>query len=436
MKNRQEKPNKIRTWASALWESLQNRVHRDVEAATEPIDFSSPSIPYYAGLANRFSLARTVLYVVLVLFLVVTILFNTEMITYQNLYYLAKDINAAALTAETPSDYIGYPVSSGEPDFALYRNGLVVAGGEEVTALSSSGKTTLSDNVSYADPCIRSSDAYFLTFGRGERTFHVYNAFLRVYTGDTDYPVYDACMASDGNFAILTRSREYKSEVTVYDRDFYKLASYRTNRYATGVALSQDGDRVAMVSTSTENGTAYSYLQIARPGRNKIDAEVRLDGVMLYRCIFLSSTRVAVIGDRGAWIYATDGKEVSRLALDGGEPVLYTVNPAGGQIAFLLQSQTDFSENKLLIFDRTGKTVHTISVELSTEALNMLWGDGAVYLRTADSVTKIPLGRGQTERLTIPANSYDMEITKDGSLLICTPSHAYRPADKDWVPVS
>ena len=118
----------------------------------EPIDFSAPSIPYYENLAARLGFAKVVLYMVLLVFVVVTVISNHTLITYENLYYLAKDIGAASQTAKAHADSLSYPISSGGADFALYRGGLVISGGEVVTAMSASGRQTLSVNVAYADP--------------------------------------------------------------------------------------------------------------------------------------------------------------------------------------------------------------------------------------------------------------------------------------------
>ena len=422
----------MRRWFSSLWTTVRHRVHRDVEAATEPIDFAAPSIPYYTGLANRFALARMLLYVVLFVFLIVTIIFNTKLITYQNLYYLVKDINAASLTAETPSDYIGYPVSTIEPAFALYRNGLVVVGGEEVTALSASGKQTLSDRVSYAVPSVRSSDAYFITFGRGESSFRVYNAFVRVYAEETAYPIYDACIADGGNFAIATRAREYKSEVTMYDRDMQKISSYRTNRYVTGISLSPNGERLVAVSVGMENGAAYSNIQVIKVGKTEAEADVLVPDTVLYRCIFLTSDRFVAIGDTGAWIYDTSGRCVEGLDVGGEQVTLGTADAQNERVAFLVRDSGNFSENNLKIFDKSGKLVHTIPVRLDTEALELSWQDRVAYLRTSEEVVKISVENGRIERLNIPANAYAIEILKDGSMLVCTPSYAYRPDPKNW----
>ena len=87
----------------------------DVALSEEPIDFSAPSIPYYENLANRLSFVRIVIYMVLFVFIVGTVISNHKLITYENLYYLAKDIGAATLTAQSRADQISYPISSSQP---------------------------------------------------------------------------------------------------------------------------------------------------------------------------------------------------------------------------------------------------------------------------------------------------------------------------------
>ena len=98
------------------------------DALTEtPIDFSAPSIPYYENLADRLSFVRIILYMVLVVFVTVTMVSNHRLITYENLYYLAKDIGAATLTAQSMADQISYPISAADAEFALFRGGVANA---------------------------------------------------------------------------------------------------------------------------------------------------------------------------------------------------------------------------------------------------------------------------------------------------------------------
>ena len=160
------------SWLDSLWGRIRHGVKQGVknvanpqglaeEATAEPIDFSTPSIPYYISLADKFHLARIVLYMVLFAFLAVTLLSSRQVITYENLYYLVKDIDAANITAKSQVNHLSYPLSQATPDFAFFRGGLVIAGGDEITALSGSGKQTLSDNVSMTTPCVSAGGAIF-----------------------------------------------------------------------------------------------------------------------------------------------------------------------------------------------------------------------------------------------------------------------------------
>ena len=122
----------LRRAVSALYDQALRRARRFAGQTDEvltdiPIDFSAPSIPYYKRLAERLSFVRIVLYMILVVFVTVTVVSNHRLITYENLYYLAKDIGAATLTAQSTADQISYPISSSDTDFALFRGGIVEA---------------------------------------------------------------------------------------------------------------------------------------------------------------------------------------------------------------------------------------------------------------------------------------------------------------------
>ena len=233
---------------------------------SDPIDFSAPSIPYYENLAARVGFARVVLYMALLVFVVVTMVSNHRLITYENLYYLAKDIGAASQTAKAHADSLSYPISAEGADFALYRGGLVISGSDVVTAMSASGRQTLSVNVAYANPCVRASDKYCISFGRGEKSFSVYNAFVQVHTETTEYPVFDAAVGDNGSFAIVTRSRDYKSEVILYNDNMEKQAVYHLGGYVTGISMNQEGDRLGIVSVEAQNGVWVTKITVIRIG--------------------------------------------------------------------------------------------------------------------------------------------------------------------------
>jgi hypothetical protein len=403
----------------------------------DPIDFSAPSIPYYENLANRLSFTRVVLYMILLVFVVVTVISNHKLITYENLYYLAKDISAATETAKSRADYISYPISSAEADFTLYRGGMVIAGSEVVTAMSGSGRQTLSDNVAYADPCVRASDKYCLTFGRGERSFAVYNAFVRVHHETTEYPVYDAAVGDNGNFAIVTRSRDYKSEVVIYDGNLERLANYHLGGYVTGIAMNPEGDRLGVVSVESQNNVWVTKVTVIRI-ENRISQEsATVSGALGSVCGFVTNDRLAVVLSDRLMVFKTDATVTGEKLFEGATPTRIAIGR--GSIAILSRSDGDLTENTLTVYDRNARESYRLDLDgnhpirQAGSVTAMAFGESTLFMRAGDTLLRIS-GNGNT--VTSAAVSRDtlaiLPLDSD-EVLVCTPAYAYRLEDRDFV---
>ncbi len=402
----------------------------------EPIDFSAPSIPYYENLANRLSFVRVVLYLVLFVFIVVTVVSNHRLITYENLYFLAKDIGAATLTAQSEADRLSYPVSATEVDFATYRGGLAVAGSDVVTVLSGSGRKTLSVNVDYAAPVIRTSDQYILTFGRGEDSFAVYNAFVQVHRESTEFPVYDAAVGDNGNFAVLTRSRDYTSEILLYDSNMEPLAAYRLGGYVTGLAMNPAGTCLGVVSLESRAGVTETQISLIRIGDRITRETVTLSGTAATLCGFTSDDRFAVILTDRLMTFKTDATVSREIFFDDREPLLGTIDSR--RIAILFRDRNDLSTEHLVTYDGNGDRLHDIAlvpdhpIRRAGGMTRMAFGEETLFLCTDTAVFRLA-GNGST--LTAAAVSRDTLalLPLDGrEARVCTPAYAYRLTESDF----
>ena len=388
---------------------------------SEPIDFSSPSIPYNSELSERFSAARMLIYIVLFVFLLGTIIFGSEMITYSNLYYLVKDINAAAVDGRDAADYLSYPTSGGEQSYALYRDGLVVVGGNEITVLSASGKQTLSDNVAYSEPCVRSADRYFLAFGRGEKSFAVYNSFVRIFAEVLEYPVYEAAVSDSGAFAVVTRSREYKSEVNVYDADMQKITSYRTAGYVTAVSHHDGGDRMVMATVDSEGEESGTRMIFFKPGADEPEAEITLGNEMVYRCSFMGNSRIAVISDQGMTVYDFDGDVVESTDYSSNPPLLFDL--ADSNIA-LLESGEESGVYYVKVFDRNGKELYSKELLSDSPPEQLRLAGTDAYILTESGVHCVTR-RGDNTILALPDDEVECLLARrSGNILACTMTYA------------
>ena len=402
----------------------------------EPIDYSAPSIPYYENLANRLGFVRVVLYMVLFVFVVVTVVSNHRLITYENLYYLAKDIGAATRTAQSQADTVSYPISSAEADFALYRGGVVISGSEVVTVMSGSGRQTLSDNVAYADPCVEASDKYCITFGRGEKSFSVYNAFVRVHTETTEFPVFDAAAGDNGCFAIVTRSRDYKSEVILYDGELSRLANYHLNGYVTDIAMNPEGDRLGVISVESQNGLWVTKITLIRIENRISQQSATVSGAFGSACGFVAEDRFAVVFSDRLMVLKSDATVMGEELFGDSVPTLSAMGK--GYVAILSKADTDLSENVLKVYDKNGRTAYEVTLDADHPirkaggATSMALGDNVLFVRAGDKLFRVS-GNG-TAVASAPVSRDTLAILpyNGDEVTVCTPAYAYRLVKDDF----
>ncbi len=423
-----------------LWQQLRrilkrfSRLPEEDTVSEEPIDFSAPSTPYYAKLSEGFNLARIVLYMILFAFVVVTVLSSRHLITYENLYYLVKDVSAATLTAQSEADYLSYPISDADADFALYRGGLTIAGGQEITVLSGSGKQTLSENVSLARPCVRTGDEYLLVFSRGEAGFSVYNAFVRLRKEATEFPVFDACMSKDGSFAILTRSLDYTSEVILYNNDMNKQAAAHIGGYVTALTISDDGKTLAILSLELQEDAYVTKLTLLRKGLSAVThKEVFLRDTVVLSADFLADDRLAVVCEDKLLIFRSDGDEVANVSYPGSSPRLCTFG--NGQTALLCSDRNSLVSGILSVYDKNGKELYSTSLASVETAEELLLSEKHVYIRMGEHILCISNEGNKRTQAVIHRDTLTLLAEGNGDLLACGPAFAQRIKEGDFTPV-
>lgn len=396
----------------------------------EPIDLASPSVPYYTDLSQRFRLAQIVLYLVLFVFVVTAVLGSRERITYANLYYLVKDINAASLVAEDAADRLEYPASSTTTAFARYRGGLVAVGNQEVTVLSGSGRQTMTAQVEYGTPAVSASEKYFITYGLGEHRFSVFNAFTQVYSEVTNYPVYGAAVADDGSFLIVTRSETYTSRIIFYDRDREKRANYYLNGYALSAAVSPDGGYAAVTSVDVENGQYVSKVNIFRLSGSITHETVELAGELVSLCGFSAEDRVAVTCSDRLLVLRPDGTVQTEWRTESGSTLsLCTISP--GRIALL--SRLDGESYRVTVLDKNGRTVYTRRLRPQAEPTALVFGENILYLRAGGFLYRLSADGDDLSCIRIYRDSLCILPDDGDSVLVCTATAATRLYAKQFI---
>ena len=114
-----------------------------------------------------------------------------------------------------------------------------------------------------SDPVLETSEARFLLYDRDRYSLNIYNYSDELYSTEFDKPIVSADIGRDGTYAVVTDSDLSKNTVFVYDKDnesVYKWSS--ANYYITDVAVSNDGERIAVSLINSNGGMFESYIYI------------------------------------------------------------------------------------------------------------------------------------------------------------------------------
>lgn len=114
-----------------------------------------------------------------------------------------------------------------------------------------------------SDPVLETSEARFLLYDRDRYSLNIYNYSDELYTAEFDKPIVSADIGRDGTYAVVTDSDTSKSTVFVYDKDnesVYKWSS--ANYYITDVAVSNDGEKIAVSLINSNGGIFESYIYV------------------------------------------------------------------------------------------------------------------------------------------------------------------------------
>ena len=390
-----------------------------VEKVLRYEDFDSAGDTYYARVCARYKILQRIFWIAFALFTVITVILNVRYITYDNFFYLMKDLNVAAQSSDMNYETLSYDAAS-DQSFTLYRGGLAVVSRSNVSAFTSTGRRTLKVNSSYSKPFAVASDKYLLVYDSGGNSFSIYNSFSKVFTEKLDHPVIDACFSESGRFAIITRSAEYESQIKVYSSNYKNIFNYHhKDRYAVDVSLDKKGERLAIMYLDTDDGVARTTVTFYDLVKYEKAEEVEYSEEFPISCSFFENgafgavTTSAVhrfdqkmVEDQTSENYST--KKVSAVFCDEKDS------------AVALNDGVLTDVNEILVFDKKGDIVYNDVVLSDAEQIGVC--DGYVFIKNISGVMRIDV-ESSTEQ-QIECQEGKMLIYDSSTALVCAGSKA------------
>ena len=392
-------------------------VFRRKKPMHESID--APQNEYYEEISARLGIVQVILYLGIFAFVVLSFLKNTELITYRNFYYFFKDLNASAETVDVfAGDAVSYPTAD-EQSFALYRQGLAVAGSESVTVFTATGRQTVSKTIQYRNPIAEGAGRYLLVYELGGTQYSLYNSYTQIYVGTSAFPIYGAAVSDSGMYALISRSEEYNAVIELYNSNFRLINRYNKNGYVTDVAINEKGSLLAIPSTTVENGRLQTQVSLYEPYQSN-GTTLTVGQSLPLECAFSTRGRLLLLCSDSVSVISSKGALLKSHGFENQQLVSASVTADGAAVA--LRPKTANAAVTLSVLDANGDLVgdwQTLDLPLSIDR-----ADDVVFYKTQNGIVRLDTRSGVHQIYACNTEHRTLLAVNESEVLLCSPQKA------------
>lgn len=414
---KKERPKKEKVKKEKINKERPKKIKSVPKARGVKLDFKeeTPEINrYWLSVSKRYRAAKYISLIILSVFLLGMLIFQRENITYANLVYLARDLDSDTQTGVGVYSDISYERSF-DYDFSMFRGRVCVAGTQGFSLYSQSGSVDLEAKDIYADPRIEAGEKYALVWGAGEGDYSVYTTIARVLTAESEFDIEDGCVSDSGSYALLTKSKESRFMITVYNESFKSVTTYYKDKLVMDMALDTAGEYIAVASADVAGAGIKGELMIGKIGTEDRKS-YELEGMMPLTVEYTDDGSLVVVCDSGLVIF--DGeKEKARVSFDGMTPGAYDIE--GDIIAISFPTNATLSQNTLKVFDTDGGAEYNIEINSKVSHVTTD-GAEAVYAVGEGWATRLSLSDGKTMTGSVDTQVVGV-LSPAGNLIVCTP---------------
>lgn len=370
---------------------------------------------YYENVSKKYSLLAVISVALAVAVILVGFSFNKGMFTYQNLFYMFKDIDLAGAEGERTDKALTYPDGE-DQSFVLYKNGLAVGDDNVLSIFTPSGKQSMTDNFSMKNTRIEGSDGYVMVYEAGGYNFSLYNSFAKLYSSRAHMPIQLARVSDSGAFAIVSASDTHASLVRLYDRNFNVKSEYGREDRVSCVAISRDGRQIAISSVGVSDGEYVSKVARYDVGKDKASFEVSFAGAFILDCSFADNGNLTLMLNNGVKMLSSDGKTVSKFDFEGRVPHRYDISDGECAVAFCKDSIS--GEYGVVHINEKGRISPERTANVKLEQIKL--GRDCIYILGRDKIVRFDHASNNGAVLEYNCTGKVLIPCDEGGFLLCS----------------
>ena len=178
----------------------------------------------------------------------------------------------------------GFPLSFSSNDIVTVGSAgsyVYVVSNEVLFGVSSSGKQKFSEVINYSEPVIKTDGDYALVFDRRSGKFVLCHKGKVLYTGQSldSQQIFTAVVASNGSFAVASRSTEAACLLTYYSKKGEELFRWECSRdHIVSVAVSSNAKNLACAALSAEGGEIVTKVYLLNIYSDETEWEYTVKG--------------------------------------------------------------------------------------------------------------------------------------------------------------
>lgn len=380
----------------------------------EKTDTMSAYLPYesiyYEKIADFYKVIRHFLLAFLAVFVAAVIIFCNQDLRAENFRYLFKYIDVDPISSSANYKDIYYD-SNENTVFTFYKGDLAVIGDGKLKLYNIAGNNILDEKLETENALCASEGKYLVTYYPGENSVSVFNSFSKLYTVNYDYPVMYASAGDNGSFAVITRSKEYRSAVYIYNSSFKSVYSWLSNeKYALSAAVSPNGKKVAVLTYSQYNGTYLREITVRDISSDTQELSADSVGGMPIKIGFFDNSNMYAIYADGVTFYNDDFDETASASWE--DPIQFYRTFDDGILIITGETKANA---KIHYYDTKGNEKLTENFQFSVLDCDVL--DDTIYLLTTSAIYKYD---GEDVLCAeIPNGADRIFLFDDGNVLVC-----------------
>ncbi|MCL2856905.1 MAG: DUF5711 family protein [Oscillospiraceae bacterium] len=222
-----------------------------------------------------------------------------------------------------------------------------------------------------------------LTYTVGGQAFTIHFQNRQILEGEHDSPIRAAALGRTGNYAIVSSTMQFRSQLIVFNEQFGERFRRNTSELVAMVALCPSGNEVAAGSFATQGGELYSTVTAFVFDREEPLVRMEFHGEFILGLEYLNYGRIAVITDHGLRVIDTGaGRIVGSHDIVGGAVASSRVGD--GQILLLGENPENRVQTAIL-FGESGQELGRATPQQAVRDMQV--GSIGVFILTTGGIT-------------------------------------------------